>query len=393
MSVQSRRDESERLKAALLDGALDCVVAIDDRGRVLEFNRAAEVTFGYTADEAIGSELADLIAPPDLRDEYRWELDPRPRDDGMPDRRVELTAMRKDGSTLPVEVAVRRVPGVEPPIYAGYISDVTDVKRTEERALKQSRAIADLAQARGELVSQLMLAEERTRQRIAQVLHDDALQLLLAAHQDLLEAAPGREGLTRAQHALEGTIDRLREAVAALHPVTHQQGDLQTAIGAIVRESATRGGFRYTVRVEPDAGGIEDELVLSACRELVANVAKHAKASRCAVSVDRDGDMVRLEVADDGVGIPAGPPGGSAPGGSHRARVDDPAHAGDRGQRRGFELGRQGDGGPGLDSDRAPVRPREPDPTLQSSIRASPDWWGRHQPHKRPNGLCSGPGV
>jgi PAS domain S-box-containing protein len=306
VSLQSARDESERLKAALLDGALDCVVAIDDRGRVLEFNRAAEVTFGYTADEAIGAELADLVAPPDLRDEYRWELDPRPRNEGMAGRRVELTAMRKDGSTLPVEVAVRRVPGVEPPVYAGYIRDVTYVKRSEERALKQSRAIADLAQARGELVSQLMLAEERTRQRIAQVLHDDALQLLLAAHQDLLEAAPGREGVTRAQHALEGTIDRLREAVAALHPVTHQQGDLQTAIGAIVRESATRGGFRYTVRVEPDAAGIEDELVLSACRELVANVAKHAKASRCAVSVDRDGDMVRLEVADDGVGIPAG---------------------------------------------------------------------------------------
>jgi PAS domain S-box-containing protein len=306
VSVESRREESERLKAALLDGALDCVVAIDGRGRVLEFNRAAEATFGYTADEAIGSELADLIGPPDLRDEYRWELDPQPAEGGTPDRRVDLRAMRKDGSTLPVEVAVRRVPGVEPPVYAGYIRDVTDVKRAEERALKQSRAIADLAQARGELVSQLILAEERTRQRIAQVLHDDALQLLLAAHQDLLEAASGREGVTRARHALEATIDRLREAVAALHPVTHQQGDLQTAIGAIARESATRGGFRYTVRVEPDAAGVEDELVLSACRELVANVAKHAKASRCAVSVDRDGAMVRLEVADDGVGIPPG---------------------------------------------------------------------------------------
>jgi PAS domain S-box-containing protein len=295
LGAESTRGESERLKAALLDGALDCVVAIDDRGRVLEFNRAAEETFGYTAEQATGAELVDLIAPPDLRDRYRWELDAQASEDGPSDRRVELTAVRKDGSSLPVEVAVSRVPGVEPPIYAVYIRDVTDVKRTEERALKQSRAIADLAQARGELVSQLMLAEERTRQRIAQVLHDDALQLLLAAHQDLLEAAPGREGVTRAQQALGTTIERLR-----------QQGDLQTALGAIVRESASRGGFRYTVRVEPDAAGIEDELVMSACRELVANVAKHAQASRCAVSVDRAGDMVRLEVADDGVGMPPG---------------------------------------------------------------------------------------
>jgi len=306
MGVESGRDQSERLKAALVDGALDCMVAVDERGRVVEFNQAAERTFGYTADEAIGSELGDLIAPPDLRDEYRWELGAASGEDVEGDLRTELVAMRKDGSTLPVEVAVIRVPGVAPPIFAGYIRDVTDVKRTEERALKQSRAIADLAQARGELVSQLILAEERTRQRIAQVLHDDALQLLLAAHQDLLEAAPGREGVTRAQHALEGTIERLREAVAALHPVTHQQGDLETALSAVVRQQASRGGFRYTVRVESGASGIEDELVLSATRELVSNVAKHAQASRCAVSVDRNGDMIELEVADDGVGIPAG---------------------------------------------------------------------------------------
>jgi two-component system NarL family sensor kinase len=202
-------------------------------------------------------------------------------------------------------VALSRVPGAEPPVFAGYIRDVTGQKRTEERALKQSRAIADLAQARGELVSQLMLAEERTRQRIAQVLHDDALQRLLAARQDVLEAS-GPAGVKRVQRALEGTIERIREAVAALHPVTHQQGDLQTALSAVVRQHATRGGFRYTVRVEAGASGVEDELVLSAAQELVANVAKHAQASRCSLSVERRGDRIDLEVADDGVGIPAG---------------------------------------------------------------------------------------
>jgi PAS domain S-box-containing protein len=308
VSVESTREESERLKAAILDGALDPVVAIDERGRVLQFNHAAEGAFGYTAREAIGTELVELIAPPDLREQYGHEITMRVKrgEEAVRNRPLELLAVRKDGSTLPVELALARVPGVDPPMFAGYIRDVTDLRRSEERALKQSRAIADLAQARGELVSQLMLAEERTRQRIAQVLHDDALQRLLAAHQDLLEASPGREGVARAQRALEGTIERIREAVAALHPVTHQQGDLETALGAIVRQQASRGGFRYTVRVEPDASGVRDELVLSAASELITNVAKHAQASRCAVSVERDGDMIQLEVADDGVGIPAG---------------------------------------------------------------------------------------
>lgn len=306
MSV-ARSDESQRLKAAILDGALDPVIAIDERGRILQFNGAAERAFGYTADEAIGAELTELIAPPDLREQYAHEIKSRltVEHEAMPGRPLELVAVRKDGSTLPVELALAPVPGTEPSLFAGYIRDVTDLRRSEERALKQSRAIADLAQARGELVSQLMLAEERTRQRIAQVLHDDALQSLLAAHQDLLES-PGTEGLARAQRALEGTIEQIREAVAALHPVTHQQGDLQTALDAIVRQHAPRGGFRYTVRVEPEASGVEDALVLSAARELVTNVAKHAEATRCSVSVERQGDRISLEVADDGVGIPAG---------------------------------------------------------------------------------------
>jgi len=300
---EATRVGSERVKAAILDGAPECVVAMDDRGRILAFNRAAERTFGYAAEEAMGAELSELILPP----EGREPLVPRPdlSVEGTGET-IELTAARKDGSTFPVEATVVRVSDIEPAIYAGYLRDITDRKRTEARALKQSRAIADLAQARGELVSQLMLAEERTRSRIAQVLHDDALQRLLAAHQDLLEAAPGREGATRALHALEGTIERVREAVAALHPVTHQQGDLRTALSAIVRQHATRGGFRYTVRVEPDASGLEDELVLSAAQELVNNVAKHASASRCSVSVERHGDSINLEVADDGVGIPEG---------------------------------------------------------------------------------------
>jgi PAS domain S-box-containing protein len=306
MSVEPRREESERLKAAVLDAALDPVVAIDERGRILQLNPAAERAFGHAAGEAIGAELVELIVSPGQRDQYRRELEARlSKGVPAPARPVELVAVRSDGSTFPVEVAIERVAGIDPPVFAGYIRDVTDRRRTEERALKQSRAIADLAQARGELVSQLMLAEERTRQRIAQMLHDDALQRLLAAHQDLLESS-GPEGAQRAQRALEGTIERIREAVAALHPVTHQEGDLETALGAIVRQQASNGGFRYTVRVEPEASGIADELVLSAARELVTNVAKHAEASRCSVSVERRGERIHLEVADDGVGIPAG---------------------------------------------------------------------------------------
>src|SRR5215212_12139273 len=59
--------ESEARKRAILASALDCVITIDHAGRVLEFNEAAEVTFGYTAEHAVGKEMAVLIVPPALR--------------------------------------------------------------------------------------------------------------------------------------------------------------------------------------------------------------------------------------------------------------------------------------------------------------------------------------
>ena len=308
LKVESARRISEGLKGAILDASLDCLITIDHGGRVLEFNRAAQETFGYDREEAIGRELAALIVPPDLRQRHRIGLRRRMyADEGQVlDRRIELTGMRKGGSVFPVELAVTRVPGTDPPVFAGYIRDITERKRNEERARAQSEEIAKLAEARGELVAQLLLAEERTRRGIAQALHDDALQRLLSAHQDLIEAAPGRAGVTRAHKALEGTIDRLRDAVVALHPVTLQQGDLETALTAITRQHAARGRLRHTVSVGQDAAGHQDDLVLSLARELLANVARHAQASRCSVSVAREGGQLTLEVADDGRGIPPG---------------------------------------------------------------------------------------
>ena len=96
-AVERRRD-AEHLRAArtrhqaMLDVALDCVITIDDSGRVLEFNPAAERTFGYSAAEAVGRELADLIVPPELRQRHRDGL-ARYLETKVPavlDRRLEL---------------------------------------------------------------------------------------------------------------------------------------------------------------------------------------------------------------------------------------------------------------------------------------------------------------
>ena len=97
---------SEALKSAMLESALDCVITMDHEGRVLEFNPAAEATFGISEQQAVGREMAQLIIPPDLRDAHRAGL-ARYLEGGesaIVGRRVELRGMRADGTEFPIEL-------------------------------------------------------------------------------------------------------------------------------------------------------------------------------------------------------------------------------------------------------------------------------------------------
>jgi two-component system NarL family sensor kinase len=167
------------------------------------------------------------------------------------------------------------------------------------------RLRAELESCR-QLVAQVMEAEDAARRRIAQLIHDDALQSLLAANQELIEAAPGRAQVTRAHEVVSGSIERLREALVALHPVTLEQGGLEQALGAVTRHAERQGGFEVEVEVDPEAIGDQDELLLAIARELLTNATRHSGASRVSVRLSRADGGVELEVTDDGRGIEPG---------------------------------------------------------------------------------------
>ncbi len=133
--------ESEARKSAMFETALDCIISIDEDGRVIEFNPAAERTFGYPRAEAIGKELGDLIVPARLREQHRRGL-ARYLATGkgrLLGTRVELAAVRADGSEFPVELSVTRIAAEGPPLFTAYLRDVTERKRGEEK-LRESEA-------------------------------------------------------------------------------------------------------------------------------------------------------------------------------------------------------------------------------------------------------------
>jgi PAS domain S-box-containing protein len=132
--AQAALRRSEARKAAVLDSVLDCIVTIDAAGNVIEFNAAAERTFGYTKAEAMGRPLADLIIPPALRSAHRAGLANYLATGEGPllGKLIEVTAIRADGTEFPVELAITSIRSDGPPIFTGVLRDITARKQTHE---------------------------------------------------------------------------------------------------------------------------------------------------------------------------------------------------------------------------------------------------------------------
>ena len=145
---------SEVRKAAIVDSALDCIVTIDHEGCITEFNPAAEHTFGYRRGEVLGRHLADVIIPPSLRERHRQGF-ARYLATGearVLGKRIEMTAVRADGSEFPVELAIARIPLDGPPSFTGCLRDITERKRAEHE-LRRSEAFLAEGQHLGQIGS------------------------------------------------------------------------------------------------------------------------------------------------------------------------------------------------------------------------------------------------
>jgi sigma-B regulation protein RsbU (phosphoserine phosphatase) len=177
-SAEQRLRETEDLSASIIRAALDCVITMDDEGRVVDFNPAAEATFGYSRDEAVGRTVAELVIPPALRQAHERALR-RYLQTGEPtilNKRLEMSAVRADGTTLPVELTVTRIEQSEPPLFAAFLRDISARVRSEEEVTALLAREHD-ARVRAE-------EAERSVRRVA-----DALQRsLLPPH---LPAIPG----------------------------------------------------------------------------------------------------------------------------------------------------------------------------------------------------------
>ena len=219
---------SEGRRAAMLESALDAVIALDHTGSIIDFNPAAERMFGYASEEVLGREMAELIVPPHLREQHRSAF-ARAVETGrgrLLGRRLELTGMHRGGREFPVELTITQIPDEGPPAFTGYVRDITERRRYEERS-------ALLAEAGEALTASLDL--QRTLRAVADLCVPDladwcaidllrdgrTLERMAAAHPDPHRRALALELETRYPTDLsapEGVAKVLRTGRSELYP-------------------------------------------------------------------------------------------------------------------------------------------------------------------------------
>ena len=141
--ITERRAQESRLRATV-EAALDSIVIMDEQGLIREFNPAAERSFGHKRADVIGKSLAETLIPQRLRDAHRQGMLRYLASGEGPylGRRVEVTALRADGSEFPAELAIATARGLRGRIFVGYLRDITGSKQAAARHASSRRSCA-----------------------------------------------------------------------------------------------------------------------------------------------------------------------------------------------------------------------------------------------------------
>jgi PAS domain S-box-containing protein len=312
--IRQREDQRRlRFQSLLLDSVRESIVGIDAWRAVTYWNNGAQALFGYTADEAMGRPIEQLILLEDERSLDAWneeliELSNQGEWQGQVRRR------RKDGSVIWTDVVASAVRSPEGRL-SGYIAIHRD--RTE---LRRSQAmLSDSHQRLQQLAAGLIDVREQERTAIARELHDELGQALTRLNMDLVwlvERLPSRLRTKRSAGMaplVEEMLTTVQHLCSQLRPAILDDFGLEAAIEWQAQEFEQWNGAHCRVDLRlpllpPDRD--RDTTVFRILQESLTNVARHARAGSVDIRCGVTGGALFLEVVDDGVGIADGTAGG-----------------------------------------------------------------------------------
>jgi PAS domain S-box-containing protein len=290
--------ESEQRLRAIVENAVDAIITIDQSGIIESANPAAERLFGYTRAELVGRNVKLLMPEPysSEHDHYigNYLRTGKARIIGIG---REVTGLRKDGTTFPLNLSVSEVRLEGQRLFTGIIHDLSN-RRTLER--------------------QIIEASVAEQQRIGQDLHDGLCQDLVgiafrcefAARQVEDSSPKGAKAIRQVAASIRESAGQARRLSHGLNPVNLAGGGLSSALEALAARISD--SFKVVCTFHWDeVARVAEEMVAThlyrIAQEAVSNAIKHGKASRVELKLVRRGKGLEMTIRDDGVGF-AKPP-------------------------------------------------------------------------------------
>jgi PAS domain S-box-containing protein len=309
--------ESEARKGSVLDSSLDAIVLLDHTGKILEFNPAAQSTFGYYRQAVLGKLAHELLIPAEFREGHCFGMQRYLETGHGPilGKRIETVALHADGSTFPIEISIHRVLRKGPPVFTAFIRDISERKRGEEQLVKAKEAAESANRSKSMFLAN-MSHEIRTPMNgvlgMAELLADTSLN---EDQQRSLQIIRGSAGalLTILNDILD--FSKIESGKLELDPIVFGLRDtVQGALQALEVRAAKKG-LKLICDI-PEL--LPDHLVGDAGRlrqivlNLVGNAIKFTEAGSVALSVrpTEIGEVeeqvvgLRFDVEDTGIGIP-----------------------------------------------------------------------------------------
>lgn len=311
--------ESEARKAGILEAALDCLITMDHKGRVVDFNPAAEQTFGYRREDALNKSVADLIIPDRLH-EAHWKGIERYLNTGKSNilgQRIEVTARCADGREIPVELAISVIDlEGRHPFFTAYLRDISERKRIEEERAQ----LLDAERAARSAAERISVMKDEFLANVSHELRTPLNSILgwsqlisskKLSDEDVQQGLETIRRNARAQAQLIEDLLDMSRIVSGKIRLDVQQLDLTSVVeGAVnsVRPSADAKGIRLRQIVDPSIGPVTGDptRLQQVVWNLLSNAVKFTpKGGSVKVLLQRVNSHLEITISDSGQGIKA----------------------------------------------------------------------------------------
>jgi PAS domain S-box-containing protein len=301
--------EHENRLSIIIHNSMDAIITIDAQERILIFNAAAELMFGYRAQDALAMTLSGLI-PQTFRAVHHAHVKAFAQSGDTARKmgaKLVLKGLRANGEEFPLDASISRASSDGKLYMTVILRDLT----------QQVKAQSELDRARAEL-RELSIASQTSREeeksRISRELHDELGQNLTALKMDLswLEAHTANDVTGRSERirAMQGVLDSMvvatRRIAADLRPMMLDDLGLKAALEWLTQDFSRRTNVPCVLLIDDDLIDLDASVQSALYRvvqECLTNITRHAQATEVKIQTHVGPSDIQLQVHDNGIGM------------------------------------------------------------------------------------------